>query len=145
MPRAHEVPGHNYTLDETIAMDAGRFVRYWGPYPVTESFYDAAKARTEMLALGQTHYKMFVLSDDHRAPAGRNEPGGAINCIMGVSDLGGYLNTGTAYAVRASVRVLESFARFMIGFTADSHIAGLMRIPQRLGDQASPGFMNKSE
>jgi hypothetical protein len=132
MPRFDRVPGHNYTLDETVAMGAGRMVTYWGPMAITQSLYERAAARVAFLERAETSYKMFVLSDTLRGPALENQPGGAINCIMGVSDIGGYLNTGTSYGIGASQKVLEFLLPQVLDPRSDAGVSELMRLRERL-------------
>lgn len=127
-------PGHNYTLDETMAIYRGDAVRYWGPYEVSFDLWERAVARWYYLANHQTSYKMMIpIRDNLRMPPLHNQPGGAINCIMAVSDLGGWLDTGDAWGFEASGQVLQFLSPFLLhGYAPEPHVAEAMRLNQRL-------------
>jgi hypothetical protein len=140
MPPLATVPGRNYTLDQTIALSTGRRTSFWGPYEITPQLYARAQQRVAFLNSGATSYKMTGVVFQHlRDNALRNMPGGAINCIMAVSDIGGYLDTGTNWGIAASSQVLGFFApqgilddiRFSAFGRAD--IAQKMNLMQRIG------------
>ena len=44
------VPGHNYTLDQTLFFGRGHQVLYWGPYQISPDLWHRAVARTNFLA-----------------------------------------------------------------------------------------------
>ena len=133
MPRLGVVPGHNYTLDQTLQSSPGRHILYWGPIEVAPQLFARADAAVSFLALGVTNYKMFVLTDDElRLPAFYHQPGGTINCIMAVSDVVGYAKTGTTYGYDASQAVLQLFAPYVLNWAYDTQVAAAMRLPQRL-------------
>ena len=135
MPPLRIVPGRNYTLDETIARSPGRSVQFWGPSEITPRLYAKAMERVRYLNGGGTSYKMMILFRDNlRTNPSRNEPGGAINCIMAVSDIGGYLETGTARGVEASGQVLASLSRHLVNGNRNVQaIADQMHLRERLG------------
>lgn len=101
VPRLVAVPGHNYNLDETLALESGREITYWNAVQVTESLYQGFMRKKMELESGQYLYKMFVL-----APGRRDR---VSNCIMAVSSALGYLDTGTAYGIKASQDILDFF------------------------------------
>jgi hypothetical protein len=135
MPVLRAVPGHNYTLDETIGLAGDAQIQYWGPYQITDSLFAQAEARAGFLSEGTTSYKMIVLDEARREPALYNQPGGVINCIMAVSDLGGYLDTGTNWGYAASSQVLGWLSRWTYDYPQGTHadVAQLMQLDERLG------------
>ena len=141
MPPLRRVPGHNYTLDETLQISIGKDLQYWGPYEITAAHYNQAMRRVEYLNAAETDYKMVVLDPLLRRPALNNEPGGAINCIIAVSDIGGYLDTGTAWGFSATQRVLDFFRPQLPSYpTAHDEVSGLMHLADRLSATGhSPG------
>jgi len=102
VPRLVAVPGHNYNLDETLALESGREITYWNAVQVTESLYKGFMRKKMELESGQYLYKMFVVSPGNRDRVS--------NCIMAVSSALGYLDTGTAYGIKASQDILDFFA-----------------------------------
>ncbi len=138
MPLLQIVPGRNYSLDETVSLSPGRHVSFWGPYEITPQLFSRAQARVGYLRSGATSYKMMVLLRNLRGNAGRNQPGGAINCIMALSDIGGYLDTGTSWGIAASGQVLSFLAPLVlddIRFSSYGHddIAQKMNLRYRIG------------
>lgn len=135
MPHRGIVPGMNYDLDQTLALSAGKLGAKWGPYEITEDFFRRADARVDFLNRRQTDYKMTVAVRERlREPAGRNLPGGAINCIIAVSDIGGYLNTGTEYGFEASDIVFNHFVAGRNVYPGEHpEILQLMRFSERAG------------
>lgn len=135
MPPLATVPGHNYTMDETIYMAGQQAILYWGPFDVTPDLYERARERAWFLAQGTTSYKMFVLREKLRIPALYNRPGGTINCIMGVSDLGGYLDTGNNWGYTASQLVLSHLSRWVYNYPygIDLEAAALLNLRERVG------------
>lgn len=108
MPREAVVPGKNYSLDETLSLLKGKSFQHYGAYPISEELFKRAKSRISFLNQGRTAYKMAL---PNRTNALHNKPGGAINCIIAVSDLGGYLDTGVNYGFNASYLVLKHLER----------------------------------
>jgi hypothetical protein len=103
MPPFKEVPGHNYTLHETlmIATEQGRKLSRFGPYESRLELFELAQRMATRLASGQVEYKMLD-------PGFRPD---AVNCIHAVTDIGGYVDTGMKYGDRASRSVIDHFAR----------------------------------
>jgi hypothetical protein len=99
--------GRDFTLDETLAAleDNGRLVEYWGPVEIQRDLYDRAIARIGFLESGAVAYR----ANDRRTrdPAFFGEPGGAINCMHAISDIGGFLETGLDWGPPGSEDVLE--------------------------------------
>lgn len=135
MPLLRVVPGHNYTLDETVQLSPGRRVHTFGPYQIEPELYRRAVNRMIFLSQGTTSYKMMMpFNDSLRQPTLHNMPGGAINCIMAVSDLGGMLNTGTSWGDAASRQVVQLLAPMLVhqDYTVDDEVAALMKLNARL-------------
>ncbi len=140
MPPLAIVPGHNYTLDQTMARSPGRRTSFWGPYEISTNFYRAASNRVAYLNRAETSYKMMNLVRGRLRDAPlRNQPGGAINCIMAVSDLAGYIETGTAWGVDASSQVLGYFRPYVLDnmthgpVVAHPDVAQRMNLYRRIG------------
>lgn len=136
MPPLSIVPGRNYTLDETIALSPGRRTSFIGPMEITPALFERAANRVAFLHRGGTSYKMMILLRDRlREPALTNRPGGAINCIMAVSDLGGYYETGTSYGWGASEKVLGLLSREVLRrpYEAAQDVAAQMNLHRRIG------------
>lgn len=138
MPPVAIVPGKNYTLDETIRFSPRRRTSFWGPYEISAALYERAARRVAYLDRGVTSYKMMNLARGRLRDAPlRNQPGGAINCIMAVSDIGGFLDTGTAWGVDASRRVLNFLARDVLDplspALAHPEVAAAMDLYRRIG------------
>jgi hypothetical protein len=96
--------GVNLNLQDTLqlAQSIGARVTAYGPFEITRELYDRAANQIKRLQSGQVQYKC----NDRRFR------GEATNCIHAVSDLGGYLDTGTQSGNAATdvvVRHLEAF------------------------------------
>lgn len=138
MPPFAIVPGKNYTLDETIRISPRRRTTFWGPYEISPSLHERAARRVAYLDRSVTSYKMMNLARGHLRDAPlRNRPGGAINCIMAVSDVGGFLSTGTAWGIDASSQVLSFLSRDVLDPLSPAHphpeVAAAMDLYRRLG------------
>lgn len=139
MPLLRIVPGRNYTLDETVSLATNRRVGFWGPYEVSPQLYAAAQNRVAYLSSGATSYKMMILVSHHlRDNPLRNLPGGAVNCIMALSDIAGYLDTGSSWGLGASSQVLSFFSPYLLDNimspnAAHADIAQKMNLLPRLG------------
>lgn len=138
MPPLAIVPGKNYTLDETIRLSPRRRTSFWGPYEISDSLYERAARRVAYLERRVTSYKMTNVARGRLRDAPlRNQPGGAINCIMAVSDIGGYLDTGTAWGINASSQVLSFLARDVLDplrpALAHPEVAAAMDLYRRIG------------
>jgi len=140
MPPLKVVPGHNYDLDQTIALAPSHRVLYWGPYEIQPELFAQAVERVHFLASGRTNYKMFQLNLDQRIPTLHDQPGGTINCIMAVSDLGGLLGTGTSWGYPASRQVLAFLSRWIYDFPYGRHpeIASAMHLQERTNGTPGP-------
>jgi hypothetical protein len=133
MPVFARVAGHNYDLDETLELSRAHVVQTWGPYEITPEFYQKGIDRVNFLNSGRTDYKMIVLDMSLRAPSLHNLPGGAINCIMGVSDTGGYLATGMSWGFAATQEVLAFFRRSLVEYPkVHTEVANLIHLSDRL-------------
>jgi hypothetical protein len=136
MPVLARVPGTNYDLDQTLGFTRNRQRMSWGPYEIDMGLYQRAVTRVAFLASGGTDYKMFVLLERVRAPALYDQPGGAINCIMALSDIDGYLDTGSSWGFSASSDVVGFFAgqgSILAYPTVHPEIAELIHLPERMG------------
>ena len=104
-------------------------------HAISPDLYERASARIAYLDSGATSYKMMVLTRDSlREPAFNQRPGGAINCIMAVSDIAGYLDTGTRWGYDSSAAVLQTFASQVVGGLWATHadVAQLLHLRERL-------------
>lgn len=106
-----EVPGRNYSLEETIAFThrTGSRVATWGPYEITPQLYRAASQRVAALESGSFRY----VPNDH----GTRGSDQVVNCMHAVSDLdghfeeyGGLFNSGLGiWGIRGTKHVLEYY------------------------------------
>lgn len=90
-------PGRNWTHRETLAWAAAKGCRVAkvGTMEIDAAGYQVCRRRQQTLELGAIWYKAL---DAQTRPA-------AVNCIHAVSDLVGYLGTGTSFGYEASRRV----------------------------------------
>lgn len=111
MPLLKVVPGHNYTLDETLRFESGKHFRNYGPYEISPELYQRALRKIAFLESGGTRYKMLGnLGSDERVPADYDQAGSAINCIMAFNGVGGFANVGKVFGWRASEKILATAA-----------------------------------
>jgi hypothetical protein len=101
--------GHNFTLEETLAIARDRPILRYGPFVLARAAYDRARARITFLESGGVRYKMIDWAT--RRPSLSNRPGGAINCIHAVSDVVGPLDTGELWGDAATRAVVAFFGR----------------------------------
>lgn len=98
MPLLREVPGHNYTLEQTRALAGNKPVLSHGSYYITPSVFEAAQRRKADLESGRYNYKMLDRFS-----------GSGINCIHALAGVLGYLNTGLARGVGATSGIVGYF------------------------------------
>lgn len=118
--RLRPEPGLNFSLDETmgIALSRGLSVMRWGPVEITESLYVAALARIDFLESGLVDY---IIEDKfHRNAVYTNAPGGAINCIHALSDLGGFIQTRFLRGFSAARRVYDHLQQSVVASQDDN-------------------------
>jgi hypothetical protein len=99
MPLFRIVPGHNYTLEQTMAMAGGKMVLSHGSYYITPDIYESAVRQKAKLESGRIAYKML---DGHSG-------GAAINCIHAVAGVVGSLDTGLRRGKGATSAVVGFF------------------------------------
>lgn len=99
MPLLRTVPGHNYTVEETMRIAGGKPVLTHGSYFTTADIFQGAVLRKAELESGRIAYKML----DNRS--GDN----AINCIHAVTGVLGRLNTGLLRGETATNEVVSFF------------------------------------
>ncbi len=90
------VPGHNYSLGETMGFAAGKKLSSQGQYPISPELFEAAKRRKAELESGGLEYRML---------GGAGHP----NCIQAVAGVLGHLRTGDKRGVVATEAVVKSF------------------------------------
>jgi hypothetical protein len=137
MPEDSIVPGHNYSLDETLELMRGRKLVTVGPYEITKEFFDKASDRARFLDRGRTGYAKSVQGANPklRQRALENRPGGAIDGVMAVSDIAGRFNTGDL-GFAACREVMNYFVRSghnVMGYPKETHpeVLRLMGLPSR--------------
>lgn len=94
--------GVNLELAETLDLVAslGVSVMRWGPVEISEDLYHTALRQIDFLQSGAVGY---IAEDSFRRNAAYSrEPGGALNCIHAVSDIGGFLRTGVSRGFEAT-------------------------------------------
>ena len=98
--------GVNLTLDQTLqlARSIGAQVISHGPFEITPELYNRAAMQVKQLQSGQVAYKCLD----------RRFRGFASNCIHAVSDLGGFLDTGTQSGEAATVAVVRLLEAFVV-------------------------------
>ncbi len=103
VPALRPVPGHNYTLAETLQFAAGlgEPVSRFGPYEISLALYDTAKSQAAYLSSGRVYYKMLD----------RTSRPNAVNCIHAVTDIAGWVATGDIRGNGASRYVISHFAQ----------------------------------
>ncbi|MBY0369791.1 hypothetical protein K2X33_03830 [bacterium] len=99
MPLLQTVPGHNYTVEQTLALSRGRRIFFNGRYGTSEALYKAAQTRQAELESGRIAYKML---DRRFYP-------GATNCVHAVSGVLVHLRTGLSRGAAANAKVIEYF------------------------------------
>jgi uncharacterized protein (TIGR03000 family) len=121
--------GVNLSLEETfqLARSIGAEVRSYGPLEITQDLYDRADAQVRLLESGQVAYKC----NDRRFR------GQASNCIHAVSDLGGFLDTGTQSGDAATASVVRHLDAFVLRQPAKTEPTGLM-LASFVSNQATP-------
>lgn len=106
--------GLNLELTETLALAASRGVSVirWGPVEISEDLYFTALRQIDFLNSGAVDY----IAEDRflRNAAYSREPGGAINCIHAVSDLGGFIRTGFLHGFSAARRTYDHLRQFVV-------------------------------
>jgi len=94
VPLLGTVPGHNYSLGETMAIAGGKSVTSEGQFPISPELFEAAKRRKSELESSGLQYRML---------GGPGSP----NCIEAVSGVLGHLRTGTKRGEAAAEAVVE--------------------------------------
>ncbi len=90
------VPGHNYSLGETMGIANGKKISSQGQFPISPALFEAAKRRKAELEGGALEY---------RGLGGEGHP----NCIQAVAGVLGQLRTGVKHGVAATDAVVKSF------------------------------------
>jgi len=104
--------GRNFSLDETLSLacQAGRDVKSWGPYEIKPELYRSAMRRLKLLHSHRIRYAMM---------GGPN----AMNCITAAGDLTPRrLDTGILWGVAASDAVVRHLSPYIVG---PAYIEGL--------------------
>lgn len=101
VPLLRTTPGHNYSVEETMAIAGGRPVLNHGSFFITPDLYQAAVQQKARLDSGAIAYKMLD---------GRSGDG-ALNCIHAVTGVVARLNTGLARGETATNAVVNFFLR----------------------------------
>jgi uncharacterized protein (TIGR03000 family) len=104
--RRQPEPGVNLSLGETfqLAQSIGARVTNQGTFEITRDLYERAANQVKYLRSGQVQYKCV----DSRFR------GAASNCIHAVSDLGGYLDTGTQSGDAATAAVVRHLDAYVV-------------------------------
>ena len=140
-------PGHDFTLDETLAFARELDVRVvcWGPYEITPDLYRAGVDRLAELRSGAIDY----VENDH----GHRARGEAINCMRAVSDLagdresfGGFLNTGIGvWGIKGTRHVLEHLAKHGSAWFVDPvDLDGYVDVPSGIALTAPPSHRGRA-
>lgn len=119
------VVGKNSNLKESLefARSNGYVISHWGPYEISAEFYARGVERQRELESGKYLYKVLDAKTRHR---------NAINCIHAVSDIAGFLQTGTFRGESASRAVARHFQN-RSGWVLDSNDDRHQWIIERLG------------
>lgn len=118
--------GKNRSLKRTLEIARGKLITMRGPYRIRKDLYEKAMRRITQLNSGRIRYKVL---DRRFRP-------GAVNCIHGVSDLGGFLDTNILRGDCASQAATRHLHRWIINSRKTHNwilgrIAELKRFPIR--------------
>ncbi|QDU62111.1 hypothetical protein Pan216_29770 [Planctomycetes bacterium Pan216] len=109
--------GANWSLRDTLewGSEKGARMSKWGPYVIDAAFFERAKRRTEQLDRGNIKY--LILDRRWRRHTGTR----GFDCIHALSDIGGYLATGSARGEDASRKVAKHFKPWIRGRLLNEH------------------------
>lgn len=110
VPLLREVPGRNYSLEETFAIAGGRPVFTHGRFEVAPELFEAARRRRNDLESGVAGYKLL---DGRRFPS-------ATNCIHAISGILAYLNTGLRRGATATNSLVGFFLSTGLAWSSGS-------------------------
>lgn len=115
--------GVNLDMRQSLALgpSEGAQIQYGPVYEISPALYQAALTRYAFLESAERSGDVLytVLDANTRGPALYNRRGGAVNCIHALSDIGGYLDTGTLRGYDASWTVQAHLSRWAIDLQID--------------------------